>query len=94
MAGLAIVVHPGDGRMGQGPGMTRLSPEPGQGLGMPGILGAQQLDRHWPVQHGVYRPPDLAHAARGDPAIEPVPACDHWPEVGHHTQRPYPRCGR
>jgi hypothetical protein len=66
ISGLAVVVDPRDVGMRQGPGMPCLGLEPGQGVGLPGITGMQQLDRDRPGQDSVHRAPHLAVAATAD----------------------------
>src|SRR5260221_9557891 len=61
---------------------------------MLGVLVPQQLDRHRPVQHQVDGTPYLAHAARRDPIVQPVPAGEHIRSLGQrHSTTPYPRVG-
>ena len=63
LAILAVVIYLGDPGMGQGARVARLSPEPVQRVGVLGVTGVQQLDRHRPAQHRVRAPPDLTRAA-------------------------------
>ena len=57
----------------------RLAAEAVDELGVAGELREQHLDRDGAVEHGVHAAIDLAHAARADPGLHPVPAPEHRP---------------
>src|SRR5882724_7504809 len=57
--------------------MPGLGPEPGQDVGMLGVPGPQQLDRHRPFQHRVQPLPHLPDSTGRDRLIQPVTAREH-----------------
>ena len=62
-----------------GPRLRTWPASPGAGRTRP-----QQLDRDRPAEDQVIRPPDLAHRAGGDPAVQAVAARDNETGVGHN----------
>src|SRR6185437_7067693 len=72
LGGLAVVVDPGDARVGQAGRVPRLGPDPGQERLVAGPPGGQQLDRHGPVEQAIFGTPDLTHAAGRDAVGQPV----------------------
>jgi hypothetical protein len=74
LGGFAVVVDPGDARMGQAGRVPCLGPEPGQERLVAGPPGRQQLDRDGPVEQVILGTPDLAHAAGRDAVGQPVAA--------------------
>jgi len=64
--GVAVVVDPGDARVGQRAGVLRFGAETLERLRMTGVLRPQELDRYWPVEHQVRRPPHLTDAPGRD----------------------------
>src|SRR5215469_17271107 len=76
-------------------GVPGLRPEPLERLGMLSVVVPEQLDRYRPAKHQIDATPDLAHAARGDPVVEPVPVGEHVGSLGQgHSTPPYRGIGQ
>ena len=71
---LAEVEDGRDARVVQGRGVAGLGLEARPERRVVGVLRLEQLHRDAAAEHGVGRPPDLAHPAGGDPRVQTVAA--------------------
>src|SRR5260370_34229040 len=62
--------------MRQGRGVACLRAEPGGERLVTDVGVPEELDCHRPAEHLVGAAPDLAHTARRDPLVQPVPAAE------------------
>jgi hypothetical protein len=69
---LAVVEDGGDVGVAERGGVLGLRPEAGHERRVAGVLAAQYLHRHRPVERDVGSPPDLAHATGRDELVELV----------------------
>ena len=86
---LAGVEHLDDVRVLEPGGRERLAPEARDEVLVLGEVLGEQLDRHRALEHRVGGQEDRRHAARAEPAVDPVAAGD----LGRRAHQPVPGAG-